>query len=563
MDNPEEDDQDQGLQEKGADEAMDAENIAESEAVSAGLGQDQNEEKGASGDAAQEQESAEQTEENKQEGGAAAPEGEGSKRDTNETGGTGDEGTEDSQSEAFKKLGDILQEWHKRQEKIKEASEPEQTQADNQDIDMEHAEFEHLVDDQDVADTQALGQAEEEQVKGMDQSNAVESDMKPKDDEILPDAGEVEDAVDYNTLEDQMQVEQTGSVEKQQQLLSSFIANDNHDGPQSPDDQGEAKDMDMDDVETDLSAIHLSTDAGALTSPEEARRLWSHYESATHDLSLSLTEQLRLILAPTMATKLRGDFRTGKRLNIKRIIPYIASQYKRDKIWMRRSVPSKRNYQIMLAVDDSKSMLENGSGQLAFETLALVSKSLSMLEVGDLCIVGFGSEDHIRVAHEFGKPFSSEAGMQVFQQFSYKQTGTNVRKLIAEAIALFREARAKQSSASRTGDLWQLQLIISDGICEDHEVIRRLVRQAQEERIMIVFIIVDAVADESRSIMKLTQASFEAGESGSGDGRWKMKRYLDDFPFPYYLVVRDVQELPSVLSLALKQWFAEVVEVSS
>jgi hypothetical protein len=36
---------------------------------------------------------------------------------------------------------------------------------------------------------------------------------------------------------------------------------------------------------------------------------------------------------------------------IKRIIPYIASQYKRDKIWMRRSIPSKRNYQIMLAVE--------------------------------------------------------------------------------------------------------------------------------------------------------------------------------------------------------------------
>lgn len=100
---------------------------------------------------------------------------------------------------------------------------------------------------------------------------------------------------------------------------------------------------------------------------------------------------------------MRGDFRTGKRLNIKRIIPYIASQYKRDKIWMRRSIPSKRNYQIMLAVDDSRSMGENGSGQLALETLTLVSKSLSMLQVGEMCVVGFGNDVH--VAHDFGKPF--------------------------------------------------------------------------------------------------------------------------------------------------------------
>ena len=41
----------------------------------------------------------------------------------------------------------------------------------------------------------------------------------------------------------------------------------------------------------------------------------------------------------------------------------------------------------------------------------------------------------------------------------------------------------------------------------------------------------------------------------------KMSRYLDGFPFPYYLVVRDVRDLPSVLATALKGWFAEVVDV--
>lgn len=31
--------------------------------------------------------------------------------------------------------------------------------------------------------------------------------------------------------------------------------------------------------------------------------------------------------------------------------------------------------------------------------------------------------------------------------------------------------------------------------------------------------------------------------------------YLDNFPFPYYLILRDVESLPSVLSDALRQWF--------
>jgi midasin len=42
----------------------------------------------------------------------------------------------------------------------------------------------------------------------------------------------------------------------------------------------------------------------------------------------------------------------------------------------------------------------------------------------------------------------------------------------------------------------------------------------------------------------------------------KMNRYLDGFPFGYYLVVGDVRELPGVLATALRQWFAEVVDAA-
>lgn len=61
---------------------------------------------------------------------------------------------------------------------------------------------------------------------------------------------------------------------------------------------------------------------------------------------------------------LRGDYRTGKRLNMRKVIPYIASQFRKDKIWLRRTKPSKRQYQIMLAIDDSSSMVDNHSKQV-------------------------------------------------------------------------------------------------------------------------------------------------------------------------------------------------------
>ncbi|KAL3469611.1 hypothetical protein BJX99DRAFT_265026 [Aspergillus californicus] len=541
------------------------EEVAPSEAVNGGLGaeQDQNQEKGASGNAQQQDGATDPSVEPNQQSGAAK-EGEENERHR-DAGGADDVNAEDPQLQAFKKLGDVLEQWHRRQKEIMNASQQEEGQSDEpmaQDTEMGDADFEHLADENDVADTQALGQANEEQAKALDQNKGVESDVKPTDQEMLPDASDEPQGLPGNELDDEMQLDQPG-VPTDNKTAGAFIPGDSHTQQTSTDAQAQQAEIEgLDEVDTHLAAIHLSSTLPPLTQRDEAQRLWSKYESTTNDLSLSLTEQLRLILAPTLATKLRGDFRTGKRLNIKRIIPYIASQYKRDKIWMRRSVPSKRNYQIMLAVDDSKSMLESGSGQLAFETLALVAKSLSMLETGDLCVLGFGDEDHVRVAHDFGKPFSSEAGVQVFQHFSYQQTGTNVRKLIADSIALFREARFKQSPAGGGADLWQLELIISDGICEDHETIRRLVRQAQEERIMIVFIIVDAL--KGNSILDLSQASFEPDtDSTTGEMKLKMKRYLEGFPFPYYLVVRDVRELPAVLATALKQWFAEVVDVSS
>lgn len=60
----------------------------------------------------------------------------------------------------------------------------------------------------------------------------------------------------------------------------------------------------------------------------------------------------------------RGDYRTGKRLNMRKVIPYIASQFRKDKIWLRRTKPSKRQYQICLAIDDSSSMIDNHSKQV-------------------------------------------------------------------------------------------------------------------------------------------------------------------------------------------------------
>lgn len=52
---------------------------------------------------------------------------------------------------------------------------------------------------------------------------------------------------------------------------------------------------------------------------ENAAALWRKYELLTTRLSQELAEQLRLVMEPTLASKLQGDYRTGKRINMKKV----------------------------------------------------------------------------------------------------------------------------------------------------------------------------------------------------------------------------------------------------
>lgn len=74
--------------------------------------------------------------------------------------------------------------------------------------------------------------------------------------------------------------------------------------------------------------------------------MWARCDALTAGLAGELAEQLRLILEPTLASRLAGDYRTGKRISMRKVIAYIASHFRKDKIWLRRSRPDKRRYQV-------------------------------------------------------------------------------------------------------------------------------------------------------------------------------------------------------------------------
>ncbi|TQS33055.1 hypothetical protein Golomagni_06615 [Golovinomyces magnicellulatus] len=469
--------------------------------------------------------------------------------------------SESAKQDPFKKLGDALERWHRQQSDIKAAEKDEEAQqkpTENAD-EQAQKEFQHLQDDETAPDTQAMGTADNEDIQPMDDAMAIDEEKTDPTSRVMNDDDEQDKAEEADIVDDEEVDEaKNANNDKEDDGRSGVKTRQgNYDREPTPAEEDAIKieedDETLDDAAEQLSTTRITEEERPLRDFGDCMQQWSEYQTKSHSHSLSLTSQLRLILTPSQSTKLSGAFRTGKRLNIKRIIPYIASSYKRDKIWMRRAIPTKRTYQIMLCVDDSKSMGESMSGTLAMESLVMVSRSLTMLEAGQVGIMGFGAD--VFTAHQLTDPFSSDSGAKVLQKFSFSQDRTDIVQLIRQTIDTFRLARQQSSGGA---DLWQLALILSDGLTPSsaHDAIRRLLREAMEERIMIVFIIMDDKGKKKGdSVLELKEAKFinEGGES-----RVVIERYLDTFPFQYYLIVHNLEELPSALAGLLRTWFAEV-----
>lgn len=180
----------------------------------------------------------------------------------------------------------------------------------------------------------------ETQVKN-EQENAKEEN--PADKEILEDNPENQDneeenslgkrsEIDEQDLEDQPNPEKVLKRDETQLIL----------------DEEYSKDM--------LVELMKQIVASNEDSTSNKHVLWMDLEEKLQDSALYLSEELRHIFKPTKIAGMKGDYRTGKRLNMRKVISYVASNYRKDMIWLRRSEPTQKEYQIILAIDDSLSM---------------------------------------------------------------------------------------------------------------------------------------------------------------------------------------------------------------
>ena len=488
----------------------------------------------------------------------------------------------------FRSPGDAEKFWHKKLDMIQD-SQQEESPIDNsgqeeqqEEIKEKDGQFEFTQDGQDNSG-QVLGIAEEDQAKQLEDHSDDDIDTSKQnveDNEMDVDGGDNKHekkrdqshSSSANPNKDHGKDSTPDSEEQEKQAL---------DEDQNQDDSGSSENEDMDEEDVritnrattdrtqlqdfgsddeghyesdgDIREIELS-EGLTLEDIQNARTYWQTIQSDTNNLSRRLCEKLRLVMEPLVATKLRGDYRTGKRVNMKRIIGYIASGYRKDKIWLRRTKPAKRDYRVLIAVDDSESMQKSKAGDMALRALATLANGMSQLEIGQLGIASFGED--MKLLHPFNIPFTSESGVNIVSNFRFDAKRTRTALCVESSIASLEGASSVSSSM-------QLVFMISDGRIErdSRSKLRRLIRQMAEKNMLMVMIIVEG--EEKGSSSKANDSILNMKEVSFVNGKPKIKHFIEDYPFPYYLVVGDLAALPEILGDCLRQWFEMLAQIQN
>jgi midasin len=209
---------------------------------------------------------------------------------------------------------------------------------------------------------------------------------------------------------------------------------------------------------------------------------------------------------------------------------------------LRRTQPNKRNYQVLLALDDSQSVALGKASPLMRESVATICIALQRLQVGQLSLVKFG--DTVQLLHPFSQPFTDDAASLVMPQLTFDQKKTNMEELMRTSIQMLELSRIEAQGA---GDTMQLMFVIGDGRFGDkrHKLREWLIRAAAKN-IFVVFLVIDGLDKES--ILDIQSISYPGG-------KLTMKPYIDDFPFAYYVILKRIESLPNILADSLRQWF--------
>lgn len=124
------------------------------------------------------------------------------------------------------------------------------------------------------------------------------------------------------------------------------------------------------------------------------------------------------------------------------------------------------------------------------------------------------------------------------------------------------QSRSAKSSSTSTVPVSKLLIILSDGrgiFYEGIEKVKTAVQNALVNGIFIVFVIIDIPGKNTNSsIYDIKMPVYLPGNPMP-----IIKSYMENFPFPFYVVLREINTLPNIMIEALKQWFEMVTKIDS
>lgn len=133
---------------------------------------------------------------------------------------------------------------------------------------------------------------------------------------------------------------------------------------------------------------------------------------------ISLINCIKSVIETNKNSKYKGCYKSGKKLSIKALVKYIASNYTKDRIWMRRS-KNKYNYKFNLYVDNSKSMLD-------YDLVDMLSSVINILKV---LFNHLGIEFKI---FKFGSKTEEVDPSEIENVFTFDENSTNMDFISAE-----------------------------------------------------------------------------------------------------------------------------------
>eukprot|EP01053_Blabericola_migrator_P006909 Blabericola_migrator_1__6908@NODE_34_length_18107_cov_55_154712_g30_i0_p1_GENE_NODE_34_length_18107_cov_55_154712_g30_i0NODE_34_length_18107_cov_55_154712_g30_i0_p1_ORF_typecomplete_len4590_score980_41AAA_5/PF07728_14/2_4e09AAA_5/PF07728_14/1_1e06AAA_5/PF07728_14/7_8e15AAA_5/PF07728_14/1_6e33AAA_5/PF07728_14/2e11AAA_5/PF07728_14/9_7e22AAA_5/PF07728_14/9_3e34AAA_5/PF07728_14/1_9e16AAA_3/PF07726_11/0_015AAA_3/PF07726_11/1_4AAA_3/PF07726_11/3_3e17AAA_3/PF07726_11/0_00028AAA_3/PF07726_11/0_0056AAA_3 len=277
-------------------------------------------------------------------------------------------------------------------------------------------------------------------------------------------------------------------------------------------------------------------------SPNTPSLDWPEMMRQASQVSGQLSESLRMVLEPTKRGRYEGYFKSGKRLGMRQVMAYVASEYKRDKIWLRRTKLSKRQYEVILAVDNSASMRKNNAHVQALTSTLAIALALKQLEAGEVSVMTYGGKETTDVsARDLLAP--SEAQTKLDQVFSFTQAARNGFEIVLPNLL----TSVSERFESQSSDSNKLLIILTDGKFSKNAITPKLARL---EACGVVPVLVML----SNTVYTTTQITRDP-DSGA---IVQTKFLSEDFPFRFYIVAERVSELQYVLADVVRSYMQKV-----